>query len=338
MQLLLPIRSIEQATFYLEDGIREFYCGYISKEWIATFNKQHEQRWTTLQVSMNRRDYLTSNLTDLQELKEIANLCNAYQATLFVTLNAAFYAPIAYPYLEKWLQELSQIGIQHLIVSDIGMMQLIAKHYPNFKITVSCENQVLNADAVTFYRQFQPERIVFPRHITISEITPILAENPDIEFECFLLSSRCVFDDGNCRCIHDIEPICNEAWITKFFRTDGKNVSFSENRALKNANQDMTDWIYGIEQSTNQGFGCGKVLCSICSVSNLSQYPNFTSLKVVGRGMRFPKQALDGMKYVIELSKSHATLSDYQEFAQKFFCCDTLCSSMASCNMRGAQK
>lgn len=154
MQLLLPIRSIEQATFYLEDGIREFYCGYISKEWIATFNKQHEQRWTTLQVSMNRRDYLTSNLTDLQELKEIANLCNAYQATLFVTLNAAFYAPIAYPYLEKWLQELSQIGIQHLIVSDIGMMQLIAKHYPNFKITVSCENQVLNADAVTFYRQF----------------------------------------------------------------------------------------------------------------------------------------------------------------------------------------
>lgn len=69
MQLLLPIRSIEQATFYLEDGIREFYCGYISKEWIATFNKQHEQRWTTLQVSMNRRDYLTSNLTDLQELK-----------------------------------------------------------------------------------------------------------------------------------------------------------------------------------------------------------------------------------------------------------------------------
>lgn len=335
MQLLLPIRSIEQAKIYLEDGIRELYCGYISEEWITVFNKPHEQKLTTLQVSINRRDYLTSNFTDLKELKDVVDLCKIYNATLFVTLNAAFYAPLAYPYLEKWLNEMEKIGVCHLIVSDIGVMQLITECYKNFRITVSCESQILNIYAISFYRQFRPERIVFPRHITISEIEPILVENPDIEFECFLLSSRCVFDDGNCRCIHDIEPICNEAWITKFFRTDGKNTSFAENRALKNANQDMTDWIYGIEQSTNQGFGCGKVLCSICSVYNLSKYPNFTSLKLVGRGMCFQKQVLEYMKHVIELSESNATLSEYQALAQKLFCNESFCSSMLSCNMKG---
>lgn len=335
MELLFPIRSLEQVNVYLEEGIREFYCGYISKEWIDTWNKPHEKQWTTLQVSMNRRDYLTSNITDPHELHEIAKSCRNYQATLFVTLNAAFYAPMAYPYLKRWLCEIEQLGVSHLIVSDIGVMNMIQLHHPRFHITVSCENQVLNQEAVSFYRQFQPERIVFPRHITVSEIVPILEANPDINFESFLLSSRCIYDDGNCRCIHDIEPICNEAWITKFFRTDGKNQTYSENRMLKNANQDMIDWTFGIEQYSFQGFGFGKILCSICSVYTLCQYPNFTSLKIVGRGMQFSKEMTDNMKQIIALSESGASLKDYQNFAREMFRCESLCDTMLFCNMRG---
>ena len=277
MQLLLPIRSSEQVAEYLEQGIKEFYCGYITSEWITHFNKQHEKTIVTLQISLNRRDYLTSNITDYSELELICKLCQRYNAKVFMTLNASFYSEAAYPFIEKWLCEIEKAGIEHIIVSDIGVMNYIFQEHPNMKITVSCENQVINEKAVDFYMRFHPERVVFPRHITVTEMENIIIKHPEVEFESFLLSSRCIYDDGNCRCIHDIEPICSEAWITKFFRTDGVNQSMQENRLLKIACQDMTDFIFGIEQSSNFGFGHGKILCSLCSVYNLSRYKNKVS-------------------------------------------------------------
>lgn len=278
---------------------------------------------------------MTSNFTQKEELQKAAALCKAYHATLFVTLNAAFYPEMAYPYLEQWLREMQSIEIVHLIVSDVGVMRYITKQFPNFQITVSCENQVLNAHAVAFYQQFHPERIVFPRHIAISEIEPILQQFPEICFECFLISSRCVYDDGNCRCIHDIEPICNEAWITKFFRTDGKQITLQENRDLKLANQDMTDWIHGIEQANNHGFGGGKLLCSICSLARLSQYENFTSLKIVGRGMRFPTEVVELLQELPRMCQRQAAVAEYQKFAKEFLGCPSVCENMLYCNMRG---
>lgn len=336
MQLLLPIRSIDQVRNYLDAGIREFYCGYISKDWINHFNKKHESQWVTLQVSTNRRDYLTSNYIDLEELKKSAELCKKFGASLFITLNAAFYPEMAYDHLEKWLCEIEYAGITHIIISDIGVMNYVFKYHSHLKITVSCENQVLNKYAVSFYKRFNPERIVFPRHITVEEMGEIMKKFPHIEFESFLLSSRCIFDDGNCRCIHDIEPICNEAWIMKFYRSDGIDITTSENRELKIANQDFIDWTHGIEQSKYHGFGCGKILCSICSVYSLAKYPNFSSLKVVGRGMKFPKENLDSFKEIISLSERNEPLLEYQKLARKFLGYDSLCENTLFCNMKGA--
>lgn len=335
MELLFPVRSYEQAQSYIQHGIKELYCGYISKEWITHFNKQHETQTVTLQISLNRRDYLTSNVTDFNELKCLCELCKFNGVKLFMTLNAAYYSESAYEFLDVWLSELETAGIEHIIVSDIGAMNYVADHYPKFGITVSCENQVINTMAVRFYKQFNPERIVFPRHITIKEMESIIAEYPEIMFESFLISSRCIYDDGNCRCIHDIEPICSEAWITKFYSTDGHNPSAEENRMLKNAVQDMTDYIFGLEQSSYHGFGCGKTLCSLCSVYNLSKYLNFAALKVVGRGMRIPDHDIEHLKEVLNLSKHSKDIQDYRLLAQRMMGYDNLCQGNFHCCTRG---
>ena len=335
MELLFPVRSDEQALSYIQHGIKEFYCGYIHSEWISHFNKQHETKTVTLQISLNRRDYLTSNITDFEELKRLCELCKANSVKLFMTLNAAYYSESAYKFLDVWLSELDSAGIEHIIISDIGVMFYVKSHYPKFRITVSCENQVINSMAVRFYKQFSPERIVFPRHITAKEMESIILEYPEIMFESFLVSSRCIYDDGNCRCIHDIEPICSEAWITKFFSVDGHNQDYYENRLLKNAVQDMTDYIYGLEQSSYHGFGYGKTLCSICSVYNLCKHPNFVSLKVVGRGMRIPDRDIEYLKKVVYLSNSNKGIQDYMLLAQKMMDYDNLCQGHFNCCTRG---
>ena len=337
MELLFPVRSYEQAVSYVHNGIKELYCGYINNKWITHFNKKHETQIVTLQISLNRRDYLTSNITDFRELEQICKLCKNNNVTIFMTLNAAFYSEFAYELIDEWLLEIEKAGIEHIIISDIGMMSYIAKNYSNFKITVSCENQVINSSAVKFYKQFYPERIVFPRHITVKEMESIIAEYPEMEFESFLISSRCIYDDGNCRCIHDIEPICSEAWITKFYSTDGHNQSITENRILKNAAQDMTDYIFGIEQSTYHGLGYGKALCSICSAYNLSKYTNFASLKVVGRGMRIPDQDIEYLKTIIDLSQHSKNIQDYRDIAQKMMGYENLCQGYFYCCTRGEE-
>lgn len=335
MELLFPVRSYEQAASYIPKGIKELYCGYVNNEWISHFNKKHETNTVTLQISLNRRDYLTSNITDFTELERLSRLCKENDVTLFMTLNAAYYSEYAFDFIDSWLSEIKVAGIEHIIISDIGVMSYVVNHYPNFKITVSCENQVINGMAVKFYQQFSPERIVFPRHITVKEMESIIAEYPDIAFESFLVSSRCIYDDGNCRCIHDIEPICSEAWITKFYSTDGHNHSASENRMLKNAAQDMTDYIFGIEQSSYHGFGYGKTLCSLCSVYNLSKYPNFVSLKVVGRGMRIPDHDIEYLMTVLDFSHRSKELQDYRSLAQKMMGDDNLCQGFFNCCTRG---
>ena len=63
------------------------------------------------------------------------------------------------------------------------MISYLNDNYPDIKVSVSCLNQVTNKMAVHFYANFQNvERIVFPRHMSSSEIISIASSFPNIQF------------------------------------------------------------------------------------------------------------------------------------------------------------
>lgn len=119
-----------------------------------------------------------------------------------------------YEELNAYIQEVHNVGIRHLIVSGLGLMKFLSDNYPDMKLSISCLNEIYNSASVDFYRQFKPERIVFPRHINIRDVDLIVNECKDINFEEFVLSDKCIYNDGNCRCFHDWRLKSGAGWIS----------------------------------------------------------------------------------------------------------------------------
>ena len=138
---------------------------------------------------------------------------------------------VSYKYLKEYFEELTSVNVKNVIVFDVGLINYLHNNFPIFMITVSCLNQVVNCAAVDFYKNFNVRRIVYPRHISITEAVSIAQKYPDIEFEAFSLFEKCAFDDGNCRCIHNAGFICHDNYCKNYIIHDKKM-----NEAILNKN------------------------------------------------------------------------------------------------------
>lgn len=258
--------------------------------------------------------------------------------TLYLTLNALYYPELAYPAIERYLKELMNIGIEHLIISDAGMINYIhSKHFNNFKITISCTIQIINKYAIEFYNKFQPERIVLPRHVSVIEAMEFLRSYPEIDFEIFILSNKCVYDDGLCRCLHDLGSICQEPWNCKFYyqRPNKADTTEFQNRCKKAA-LDFIDLSIGEDQTIRGGVSDGffSMQCSICALYNLGNYPNLKSLKLSGRGSVYTKEEITQLFSIYRLINTQSDLSSYKLLAQDLFNSAEICKK-ACCCMKG---
>lgn len=334
MDLLVPVQSHENMKEMILDGINEFYCGFLPIEWIDKYGKKHGKLFSTIQISLNRRDSISSNVKDEIELKKMTKLATENNAKLFLTLNAPFFPQEAYEILHFFLENIIELGIIRVIVSDIGLIKYIYSNFPSLLITISCDNQVINSYAVDFYKQFKPERIVLPRHITIKEAESILINNTDIEFEYFILSNKCVYDDGNCRCMHDLGAICLDVWKEQCISLNDANSVDVEN--VKKANREFSDWAFNFDvQAKCDMYFWKEYGCSICSLYNMTKYPNMVSLKIVGRGKWIYYKDIFFIQEALNLSENGATLKDLQILAKKTYGYVDMCETTKYCMMRG---
>lgn len=137
----------------------------------------------------------------------------------------SFYYENMYPYLKEYLYELLSAGVNRLIVSDIGIMELLNTEFTEFKLTASCVVQIISSSMVDFYKNFNIERVVFPRHISVEDICMIADNFPELEFECFGLCEKCLHDDGNCRSMHSVGAVCLDCWNSVYERINGESIS-----------------------------------------------------------------------------------------------------------------
>ncbi len=336
MDLLVPVQSEKEMKGLIENGINEFYCGYIPPYWIEKYNKSHGNNLTSLQVSINRRDNLFSNVKSIDSLERMCALAEEHGGTLFVTLNMPYYTEESYPEISRYLEEISEAGVKHLIVSDIGIIEFIQEKYKNFRMTISCENQVINSYSVKFYSNFENiERIVFPRHITIDELDQIVKSNTDMDFECFILSNKCIYDDGNCHCIHDLGLICQDRWDYEIL---GPNDDYKRIDQLSHKEINYERWSINYHDMTNREpmLFWRQYGCSICALYNLVKYKNLKSLKIVGRGRWIEFEDIRFLVRFIQCAENGATLVELQEMAKGLYGNAALCDSGKYCIMPGS--
>lgn len=137
------------------------------------------------------------NFTDA-ELCEAVRYAHERGVRVYVTVNTMPHTN-EYEALEKYLIRLGEIGVDALIISDIGVFTLAKKVIPDMEIHISTQASTVSAQAALAWYNMGAKRVVLARELTLEEIKEIRQNTPsDLEIECFIHGSMCISYSGRC--------------------------------------------------------------------------------------------------------------------------------------------
>ena len=135
------------------------------------------------------------NLT-LQEMKEGMDFVRSRGAKGYLTVNIIPHNHHLKG-LEGFLEEAAQTGIDGMIVSDLGIFQLVRDTLPKMDIHISTQANTVNTLSASFWHRLGARRIVLARELSLEEIREIRKETPsDLQLEAFVHGAMCISYSG----------------------------------------------------------------------------------------------------------------------------------------------
>ena len=116
---------------------------------------------------------------------------------VYLALNQFPYEEDLYPMLE-FFGAAAKLGIDAVIVSDPGILELIKQCATGVKIHLSTQSSTMNSAAVRFWHNQGVSRIVLAREVSVDQIIKIKAAVPQMEFEIFIHGAMCMAYSGRC--------------------------------------------------------------------------------------------------------------------------------------------
>ena len=130
----------------------------------------------------------------LDEIEKAANIAHLHNVKVYVTVNTL----IRQDELESvmnYLSKLYSIGVDAVLIQDLGLIELINKHLPGLKIHAStqltCENQL----KLDYLESKNVKRVVLPREMRHDEIANL---KTGMELEIFAHGALCYSYSGQC--------------------------------------------------------------------------------------------------------------------------------------------
>ncbi len=176
VELLLPAGNIEKLDYAINYGADAIYMGMVD------FSLR----------SMRKGEIITEN-----NLKKAVELAHSYGKKVYMTLNIYAYDEDIKKLYEN-IDIIRDASPDALIVSDFGILQVLKKELPNIDIHISTQTNTLNSEAVKFWRDFGASRVILARELSITQISQIRQNVPDIELEVFVHGAQCVSLSGRC--------------------------------------------------------------------------------------------------------------------------------------------
>lgn len=173
IELLSPVGSPESLRAAVLGGADAVYLGG------KAFNAR-----------MNAKNF------DGQALKSAVEYCHDNGVRLFVTLNTLIYDREMKEAL-KYAESLYKMGIDALIIADIGLAGAIHKYLPDFELHASTQMSGHNTAASEYLHKHGYSRMVCAREMSKQNIKS-LCENSQIEIEMFIHGAMCVCHSGQC--------------------------------------------------------------------------------------------------------------------------------------------
>ena len=101
--------------------------------------------------------------------------------------------------VQKYFEELKEIGPDALIISDPGVFQIATEICPEIDIHISTQANNVNYRTFQFWHKLGATRVVTARELSIKEIADIDAHIPeDLEIETFVHGAMCISYSGRC--------------------------------------------------------------------------------------------------------------------------------------------
>jgi len=135
---------------------------------------------------------------DEETLREAAALLHAAGKRLYVTVNA-FAKNGEIPELSAYAKKLHALGVDAVIVSDLGAMIEIRDACPELEVHVSTQANCMNYRAAAHYHALGAKRVVLAREPSLEEIRLLRENTPDtLEIEAFVHGAMCMAYSGRC--------------------------------------------------------------------------------------------------------------------------------------------
>ncbi len=132
----------------------------------------------------------------LDEIKEAVNYAHSLNKKVYVTVNIILHNEDLDD-LKEYLINLSKIGIDAIIASDLYVLDLIKSENISLEVHLSTQASVLNQYAAKFYQNYNVKRIVLAREANEEDIKKI-KEETDLDLECFIHGAMCTSMSGRC--------------------------------------------------------------------------------------------------------------------------------------------
>ncbi|WP_220718292.1 peptidase U32 family protein [Agarivorans litoreus] len=176
IELLAPGGDVEAIKAAVIAGANAVYCG------LDTFNARNR----------------ASNLS-FDDLNGILRLAHKYDCEVFLTLNVVILEQ-EIPAMVKLLNKLVNTSLNGIIVQDLGMFNLVKKHFPSLDIHASTQLTTHNEGQVEFLAKLGASRVNLSRELNLAEIKTLtaLAHKHDVLTEVFVHGSLCIAFSGQC--------------------------------------------------------------------------------------------------------------------------------------------
>ena len=130
------------------------------------------------------------------ELKEIVAMAHARGVKIYVTVNV-FAHNDEIDLLPPYLQELEELGVDALIVADLGVIALAKEYAPSIPLHLSTQANTVNYRAAKVWAEMGIDRLVMARELTREEIQKVCQETK-AEIEVFVHGAMCMAYSGRC--------------------------------------------------------------------------------------------------------------------------------------------
>lgn len=175
VEILSPAKDFESLKFAILYGADAIYLGgeiFGMRAAAANFTDEILKKAVEFAHSKNVKVYLTCNtIPTNDEVEKIA----------------------------KFLKRAEEIGVDALIVADIGIILEIKKLKIKIPLHISTQFGVMNYKTANALFELGAKRIVLARELSLKEIKTIRKNTPEeLELECFVHGAMCMSVSGRC--------------------------------------------------------------------------------------------------------------------------------------------